>query len=461
MPLRAAVLTLLLLGAAVAPASASYPGDNGRLSLTYEPTDGARALYTMQPDGSDVRTLTTPGRGVYSATWSADGGRIVFHESRNLYMVNADGSGEVQLTNDFESLNPALSPDGKTVAFVRGNDVYTMDLDGTNLRSYGRGSVFSGPRFSPDGKWLVFSREGQGTPEPSGYVPQTFRIVIARTNGTGEEVLTPESQRAHGPSFSPDGQKIVFATDTAVRVMNRDGSANSALPSPGGNWQAGPVYSPDGTQIAYYGFGPAGTGVHFVDPDGSNLRVLALTVRNGNLDIDWQPIPVPEPPPGPPADPPGPPVDPPGPPADPPGPPAGGPPAGPPADPPVGPPCDRVQEGTAKRNLLTGTDAGDLIRGLAGDDRLNGGAGRDCLFGGAGRDRLSGGAGNDRLNGFRGADTLTGGSGRDRLKAGTGNDTVRAGDGEADKVDCGAGRDSAVVDELDRVDHCERVRVLR
>jgi len=106
-------------------------------------------------------------------------------------------------------------------------------------------------------------------------------------------------------------------------------------------------------------------------------------------------------------------------------------------------------------------EGNDVVRGGAGNDRLVGGGGRDRLDGGAGRDKLTGGAGNDRLSGGAGNDTLTGGGGRNRYSGGAGNDKLSAANGKRDRVDCGAGRDTARVDRTDRVKGCERVRRAR
>ncbi len=58
------------------------------------------ALFLVRPDGSDLTRLTYNG-GEYPA-WSPDGTKIVFLAYRNkigrLYIINADGSSERQLT---------------------------------------------------------------------------------------------------------------------------------------------------------------------------------------------------------------------------------------------------------------------------------------------------------------------------------------------------------------------------
>jgi hemolysin type calcium-binding protein/WD40 repeat protein len=101
---------------------------------------------------------------------------------------------------------------------------------------------------------------------------------------------------------------------------------------------------------------------------------------------------------------------------------------------------------------------GKSIKGTKKNDRLNGGAGPDTIHGGAGNDQISGGAGDDKLYGDAGNDTITGGAGKDTISGGSGNDTIQARDGETDTIDCGSGKDTAVVDATDIVKGCETVR---
>ncbi len=85
-------------------------------------------------------------------------------------------------------------------------------------------------------------------------------------------------------------------------------------------------------------------------------------------------------------------------------------------------------------------------------------AGPDLLRGTAQADRLLGLGGNDRLLGLAGNDIVDGGPGRDQIVGGPGNDRIQARDGERDTVDCGPGKDTAIVDRIDRVSkNCESV----
>lgn len=115
-----------------------------------------------------------------------------------------------------------------------------------------------------------------------------------------------------------------------------------------------------------------------------------------------------------------------------------------------------VDDRPSQGKRVVGTKGPDRLVGTKGADRLKGLAGRDLLIGGAGRDLLIGG---------KGADVLRGGPGRDgfNMRAGVelaapGRDRIDARDGGQDEINCGAGRDKAVVDAFeDGVYNCEKV----
>jgi len=151
-----------------------------------------------------------------------------------------------------------------------------------------------------------------------------------------------------------------------------------------------------------------------------------------------------------------------------------------------------VMTGTDGDDTLIGTSSADLIRGLggndrigglagpdillagAGNDRVRGGGGGDVIWGNAGEDELHGGYGNDVVRGRGGDDEVGGGRGNDQLFGGFGADDEHGGygrdrlhavarDGELDKLNCGPGRDVAVIraGEPTAVVNCEKVEVVR
>jgi uncharacterized repeat protein (TIGR01451 family) len=79
-------------------------------------------------------------------SWSPDGARIAFSSRRDgndeLYVMNADGSGQTRLTSDpARDERPAWSPDGAKIVFestrdprVFDRDVFVMNADGSGVR---------------------------------------------------------------------------------------------------------------------------------------------------------------------------------------------------------------------------------------------------------------------------------------------------------------------------------------
>ncbi len=126
---------------------------DGNAEIYVMNTDGTNEVNLSQhashdADGSGVTQLTFGSGQEYGGSWSPDGARIVFPSYRNgqydLYTINVDGSGEAQLTNTPESEGyPKWSASG--IAFTvwtNGDDrqVYRMDADGTGVRQLTRGT---------------------------------------------------------------------------------------------------------------------------------------------------------------------------------------------------------------------------------------------------------------------------------------------------------------------------------
>jgi hypothetical protein len=100
-------------------------------------------LSFVNPDGTGLRegVATLPGTfGGNSLVWSPDGSRLVFwmadDDDRNaqIFVINADGTGLRQITDEGENLWPVWSPDGSRIAFVRDGALYTMAPDGSDVR---------------------------------------------------------------------------------------------------------------------------------------------------------------------------------------------------------------------------------------------------------------------------------------------------------------------------------------
>ena len=126
------------------PAHAAFPGDNGRIAYSgwthrEPPYAGTYDIYTINPDGTDRRQLTTHDDQDSTPSWSSDGRRIVYERASSIYAIDADGSNDRQVSVPADGSNessPAWSPDGSRVVYdaLRGSgSAITLDLFVTTM----------------------------------------------------------------------------------------------------------------------------------------------------------------------------------------------------------------------------------------------------------------------------------------------------------------------------------------
>jgi Tol biopolymer transport system component len=296
-------------------ASATSPGSDGKIyyqgpqSGETGPTD----IFRVNPDGSEPEDLTA-GNGFFEErpNVSADGKRVVFQTFRdngwNIFAMNADGSGQVDLTNTTDAAHiinfePTWSPDGTKVAFMRqtqnpgeAQDIWVMDANGANPVNLTQTAAASetSPEYSPDGTKIVYVRGDTNND-----------IWVMNANGSGQTALTetdPPVQNV-APTWSPGGTKVAYsvleapsAGETGLRVMNANGTSQTQLLD-----ESAPIrtdvlsWSPDGTQIAYKSVAIGGE-LRLV---GSSGGPTSLLVENSGADYpSWAPALAAETPPG-------------------------------------------------------------------------------------------------------------------------------------------------------------------
>lgn len=195
-------------------------------------------IYTAKPDGNDLKRLTnSPGYDA-EATITRDGKKIVFTSMRNgdldIYTMNADGSNVKQLTHELGyDGGPFWSYDGKKIVYraehpktpqeiddykqllaegkIRpGNlEIWVMDADGSHKRQVTHnGAANFAPYFTPDGKRIIFA-SNMADPKNG----RDFDLYIINLDGTGLERVTYYPDFDSFPMFSSDGKKLVWASN--------------------------------------------------------------------------------------------------------------------------------------------------------------------------------------------------------------------------------------------------------
>ncbi|HVZ49563.1 MAG TPA: hypothetical protein VG916_12325 [Gemmatimonadaceae bacterium] len=152
--------------------------------------DGDLDIYTMNVDGTGIRRLTNVAGYDGGPWWSPDGKQIVYRayhptdpaelrdyqdllkqrivrpSKMELWVMNADGSNQHQITHlGGANFGPSWTPDGTHIIFSSnykdphgGNfDLYIVGLDGSGLTEITNDDGFDGfPMFSPDGRKIVW-----------------------------------------------------------------------------------------------------------------------------------------------------------------------------------------------------------------------------------------------------------------------------------------------------------------
>ena len=310
-------------------------------------------IETVALDGTDRRKLTEESGQDLSPVWSPDGSRIAFvrHDDYDkcdrprrsgVYTMVPDGS-DVRKVVDIPSQNgegtpegwdawyhsgPVWSPDGQILAYVVNErekaegkrpgestrpynrnytSLYTVNADGSDLKRVGlfsAGSIVSPPEWSPDGQRIAFVGVADGRPKLHS-IDLEDSVLRDLADPDAQQTPIPNTSYSGRVSWTRDGSQILFhlARTSPLRgqtlyAENADGSALRIL----GNGLLGAL-SPDGSRVAvalYVSENYSGFELHTPAPsrpllysdvvvytaavDGSDVRVIARSRDDGRLE---------------------------------------------------------------------------------------------------------------------------------------------------------------------------------
>jgi Tol biopolymer transport system component len=305
--LVAAALVVLAVGGRKPLPPPFGPADNGRIAYV---SNGQ--LWTIEPNGSDPRAIST-GPGIKGLPmWSRDGTKIAYlvygdaysRTTASLFIADADGSHARALASNEEALRYASwSPTGQSIAFShwitypgQRDRIFVATLAGSDqARQVGDPDMSAyDPAFSPDGARILFRSDLNET----GFALQIMKADgsgILRLSGTVVAIGWEDEYGTRGFDWSHDGTRILFSGNESgdphvpndLYVVKPDGVNPPQRITGGESTEYAATWSPTGDRILYLRELEHVVEAVVMNSDGTNARVVARDIAP--ISPQWSP----------------------------------------------------------------------------------------------------------------------------------------------------------------------------
>ncbi len=236
----------------------------GRTTCGYFLPDSRHFVYASTHEGGDA-CPPSPDRSK-GYVWAV-------YPSYDIYLASDDGKIVKKLT-EAPGYDAEATINWKTKKIVYTSlasgdlDMWTMDLDGSGKKQITRARGYDGGAFfSRDGKRLIWRANHPTEDSLERYTsllkdnlttPMKMEIFIADAGGNNSRQLTRFGCASFAPTFTPDGRKIIFASNKhecdgrkfELYLMNSDGTGVEQITTLGG-FASFPEFSPDGAKLIF------------------------------------------------------------------------------------------------------------------------------------------------------------------------------------------------------------------
>ncbi|NCB49332.1 MAG: Tol-Pal system protein TolB [Alphaproteobacteria bacterium] len=245
-----------------------------------------KRLALMDRDGANLRYLTNGNYLVLTPRFSPNSYQITylsfFRGIPRIYLYDLT-TGEKKVVGDFPGMtfSPRFSPDGQSLLMSlsrKGNtEIYLYDLTTkTKERLTRHPAIDTSPCFSPDGTKIVFNSDRGGSQQ----------LYIMNKDGSHVKRLTFGKENYATPVWSPRGDYIAFTKIKSgkfyIGLIRPNGSAERLIAN--GFLVEGPSFSPNGRKLLFYRSSPfdddgdessSSSKIYSIDITGYNEQLIA------------------------------------------------------------------------------------------------------------------------------------------------------------------------------------------